>query len=215
MPGPTEILYRPEKGMCLYISDLKTTTTSVQILEHVFDIRFILNLSGASLSLPFAKSGYVIERFGVKLLDRIEIIDVPRIAGSSRGGFYSSAVKQLLSVASKGLPILVNDLSGCCHAPAVAALFLILLGWTPENVVEHVISRRGEVAKRRNLFDCYTLNAIRKYCEYRDSSSTMPPTAPDTAVLTSVYPLPLEDVYDNDAACVVGYTPLHNECCSG
>eukprot|EP01055_Gregarina_sp_Pseudo9_P005240 Gregarina_sp_Pseudo_9__5239@NODE_590_length_2539_cov_32_946000_g556_i0_p1_GENE_NODE_590_length_2539_cov_32_946000_g556_i0NODE_590_length_2539_cov_32_946000_g556_i0_p1_ORF_typecomplete_len399_score41_86_NODE_590_length_2539_cov_32_946000_g556_i0761272 len=195
MPGPTVVLSRPEKGLALYLSDLRTARSSAQMLQEVFDVRFILNLSGTDLQNYYCS-------------EDILIADMKMEEGQNRGEFYTRAVERLIYFAAKGLPVLVNDISGCCHAPAVAALFLILLGWTPDEVIYHITSRRGTTSKRKQLIDEHTIKAIRLYYDYRKTAGPLILPAPNA--LTSLYPSLCDDIYNNDAACVPGFGKLQS-----
>lgn len=185
MPGPTVVLHRPEKGFCLYLSDYRVARNSAKMLLEVFDVRHILNLTGQDLQPHYVNTG-------------VSIVDVQIRDGPNRGHFYYRATRNLVEMASQGLPVLICDMSGYCHAPSVAALFMVLMGWTPDEVCEHLRRRRGETHKRKQLIDQSTIKGLCAYHNFRKSSGVI--AAPPTDILTSIYPPLSDDIYNNDLA---------------
>eukprot|EP01056_Protomagalhaensia_sp_Gyna25_P000067 Protomagalhaensia_sp_Gyna_25__66@NODE_1032_length_2264_cov_255_070562_g822_i0_p1_GENE_NODE_1032_length_2264_cov_255_070562_g822_i0NODE_1032_length_2264_cov_255_070562_g822_i0_p1_ORF_typecomplete_len400_score47_73DSPc/PF00782_20/0_00016_NODE_1032_length_2264_cov_255_070562_g822_i09582157 len=185
MPGPTEILFKPDSGFCLYIADYRTAKLNLDVLQNVFDIRHVLNLSGQDLASYYTDQN-------------ILITEIYRPFGSTRGDFYNNAIRSLWDLAKHGVPVLVVDASGCCHSPAVAALFLVIMGWTVDEAAYHVQSRRGGCSKRKELIDPPTKKAMLAYSQFRQSQSVLK-EPPPIRVLTGIYTI--DDPFDMDISC--------------
>eukprot|EP01057_Protomagalhaensia_wolfi_P003395 Protomagalhaensia_wolfi_Nauph_80__3394@NODE_344_length_2726_cov_121_614068_g260_i0_p1_GENE_NODE_344_length_2726_cov_121_614068_g260_i0NODE_344_length_2726_cov_121_614068_g260_i0_p1_ORF_typecomplete_len400_score46_79DSPc/PF00782_20/0_00016_NODE_344_length_2726_cov_121_614068_g260_i013232522 len=185
MPGPTEILFRADTGFCLYIGDYRTAKLNVDVLQNVFDIRHVLNLSGQDLASYYTDKN-------------ILVTAIDRPFGTTRGDMYNSAIRSLWDLAKLGVPVLVVDASGCCHSPAVAALFLVTMGWSVEEAAYHVQCRRGGCPKRKELIDPLTKKAMLAYSRFRQSQRVLK-EPPPLRVLTGIYTI--DDPFDLDSSC--------------
>lgn len=172
VPGPTELLWAPSPAFCLYLGDVRSLKFNEQVLTDVHDIRFVVNLAGQQ-AVNLTKN------------PSVEIITVPQSGCPSRGAWYARAVETLLEVSSRGLPLMVMDATGDKHAPAICAFFLVSMGWTASESMNHISLRRG-CTRDAPLFDTDTAKALQKlaqkdkdgaiaaYPQWRDDSLSHP-----------------------------------------